>query len=345
MEQYAIVHLRGSPIKQLARRLRVVVVAIVAILWGAPTSLAQTPKELDPAARARIEQSRASIVFVRNESELAEPSSHAVGFFIRNDLVATDIEVLKERSRMLVTATTNQSMLKVLSSGNYFVPYVLLEKQAEVSPLRLGDSEQVALNNSVYMLGDEGAITAGTVTGTTIIKDTRAFLISLSINSNNKGSPIFNHHGDVIGIAVQSPDGQSAGLALPSSQLAKLKHLGEPGVGVGRGDGQLSQVGPATTDTAASAASRVDEKPVRLRAPTPRYTEAARANKIQGVVTLRVLVGADGEVKRVRVIRGLPDGLTEQAIEAARQAKFKPAMKDGKAVPYWVVLEMEFNIR
>jgi hypothetical protein len=26
----------------------------------------------------------------------------------------------------------------------------------------------------------------------------------------------------------------------------------------------------------------------------------------------------------------LPDGLTEQAIAAARQSKFKPAMKDGK---------------
>jgi hypothetical protein len=47
----------------------------------------------------------------------------------------------------------------------------------------------------------------------------------------------------------------------------------------------------------------------------------------------------------VSVVRGLPDGLTEQAIAAAREAKFKPAMKDGKPVPYWVVLEMGFNLR
>ena len=32
-------------------------------------------------------------------------------------------------------------------------------------------------------------------------------------------------------------------------------------------------------------------------------------------------------------------------IEAARQAKFKPALKDGKPVPHWVVLEMGFNLR
>jgi len=56
-------------------------------------------------------------------------------------------------------------------------------------------------------------------------------------------------------------------------------------------------------------------------------------------------VGADGDVKQVRVVRGLPDGLTEQAIEAARQAKFKPAVKDGKPVPYWVLIQMGFNLR
>ena len=149
----------------------------------------------------------------------------------------------------------------------------------------------------------------------------------------------------MIGIAAESPDGAGAGLAFSSSLLAKLKQLGEPGVGVGRGEGPPLQVGPLPKNTDISAASAVDEKPVRLKAPTPRYTEAARANQIQGSVTLRVLVGADGDVKQVKVVRGLPDGLTEQAIEAARQVKFKPAMKDGKPVPYWVVLQMEFNIR
>jgi protein TonB len=62
-------------------------------------------------------------------------------------------------------------------------------------------------------------------------------------------------------------------------------------------------------------------------------------------VLVRVLVDEDGNVKLIRVIRGLPDGLTEEAITAARQTKFKPAMKDGKPVPFWVGLEINFNIR
>jgi TonB family protein len=60
---------------------------------------------------------------------------------------------------------------------------------------------------------------------------------------------------------------------------------------------------------------------------------------------LRVLVGIDGNANAVRVVRGLPDGLTEQAIATARLTKFKPAMKDGKPVEFWVVLEMTFNLR
>ena len=79
--------------------------------------------------------------------------------------------------------------------------------------------------------------------------------------------------------------------------------------------------------------------------PQPLVVPDLHFAKSQANALERVLVGADGDVKQVKVVRGLPDGLTEQAIEAARQAKFKPAMKDGKPVPYWVVIQMEFNIR
>lgn len=330
--------------KRSAHSVRLVVVSIIASLCVAPAFQAQTPDELDSTARARIEQARASIVIVRAENESAQPVSQAVGFLIRSDLVATDSHVLNDGSRVSVTAT-KQSAIKVLSRGHYFLPYVLLEKQSEIAPLQLGDSEAVMVNDNVYMVGDQGQISAGTVTGATTIKGMRAFLISLAINSSNQGAPIFNRDGEVIGIASESPDGAGAGLAFSSSLLAKLKHLGEPGVGVGRGDGQLIPAGPPSKETGTSAASAVDEKPVPLRAPTPRYTEAARANKIQGTVTMRVLVDAAGDVKQVKVVQGLPDGLTEQAIEAARQAKFKPAMKDGKPVPYWVIIQMDFNVR
>lgn len=330
--------------KQSTRGLRIINVAMLLALCAAAT-FGQDPSELDSTARERMEQARAAIVMVKTVDQSNETISQAPGFFIRKDLIATDIENVDRNSRLQVTAATKVGTVKVLSSGNYFLPYVLLETPAEVSPLRLGDSERVALNDSVYMLNDSGEIAAGRITGTTTIKNTPAFLISLPINSTNKGAPVFNRYGEVIGIAAKSPDGQSAGLAWPSQLLATLKHLGEPGVGAGAGDGPRFSSGSAATNTNTSAASRVDTKPVRLSAPNPQYTEAARANGIQGSVVLRVLVGDDGNVSAIRVVSGLPDGLTEQAIAVARLSKFKPAMKDGKPVPYWVVLEINFTIR
>ena len=327
-------------------RVRAISVALLLALCAGATFSNQEPSELDAAARARIEQARDSMVIVTAVDQSNKTVSRALGFFIRKDLVATDSEMLDRNSRLQVTTATPQALaIKVSSAGNYVLPYVLVAPQAEVSPLKLADSERVALNDSVYVLSDSGKISAGRVTGITTIKNTRAFLLSVPIDSNNKGAPVFNRYGEVIGIAAKSPDGQSAGLVWPSNALDTMTHLGEPGGGMGRGEGPRFNNEPTANAPNPSPTPKVDTRPVRLNSPTPRYTEAARADSIQGSVTLRVLVGEDGNVSDVRVIRGLPDGLNEQAIAAARQTKFKPAMKDGKPVAYWVVLEMTFTIR
>jgi TonB family protein len=71
-----------------------------------------------------------------------------------------------------------------------------------------------------------------------------------------------------------------------------------------------------------------------------RYTEEARQNRIEGTVVLNVVFRADGRITNIRVVRGLPDGLTEKAIEAARRIRFDPAVKDG--VPVSVQGNIEF---
>jgi TonB family protein len=89
----------------------------------------------------------------------------------------------------------------------------------------------------------------------------------------------------------------------------------------------------------------VDQRPQALNNPSPRYTEEARKNKIQGVVLARVQIGPDGAVKKVTIVRGLPDGLDEQAIQAAYQLRFKPAMKGGQPVTFLQTVQIEFNLR
>ena len=87
----------------------------------------------------------------------------------------------------------------------------------------------------------------------------------------------------------------------------------------------------------------VDVKARLLTKPEPRYTADARKNNISGTVILKVIFAKTGEVKNIRVASGLPYGLTEEAINAARQIKFTPAMIDGTPVSMWMQLEYNFS--
>lgn len=90
--------------------------------------------------------------------------------------------------------------------------------------------------------------------------------------------------------------------------------------------------------------NEVDVKLRLLTKPEPTYTKDARNNKVEGTVILRVVLSKTGRVEYIRVFQGLPDGLTEKAIKAARKIKFVPAMKDGKAVSMWIQLEYNFSL-
>lgn len=88
----------------------------------------------------------------------------------------------------------------------------------------------------------------------------------------------------------------------------------------------------------------VDEK-ARIRTkPAPGYTRDARRRLTRGLVVVRCILAADETVKHIEVVTGLPDGLSEKAIEAARRIKFTPARRDGKPVSVWVLVEYRFNV-
>ncbi|HEY7184396.1 MAG TPA: TonB family protein [Blastocatellia bacterium] len=75
-----------------------------------------------------------------------------------------------------------------------------------------------------------------------------------------------------------------------------------------------------------------------------KYTEIARINRVQGTVVLQVVFDVSGVMRDIRVIRGLPDGLTRKALEAAQKIRFNPATKDGGPVSVRGSLEYTFNL-
>jgi TonB family protein len=73
-------------------------------------------------------------------------------------------------------------------------------------------------------------------------------------------------------------------------------------------------------------------KPTILYMAKASYTEDARRNGIEGEVVLNVVFAADGTINSISVMHGLPDGLTEKAVEAAKKTRFQPAVNNGAPV-------------
>ncbi len=88
-----------------------------------------------------------------------------------------------------------------------------------------------------------------------------------------------------------------------------------------------------------------DEQQKRLQhAVRPEYPEAARLAGLEGDVTLRLVIGADGAVKDVRAIAGDPE-LARGAIEAVSQWQYVPALLDGRPVSVVTTVTLAFRLR
>lgn len=129
---------------------------------------------------------------------------------------------------------------------------------------------------------------------------------------------------------------------------------GVGGVGPGRGGytggggggfGGYGGGGPGVVDYSRTFRGAEVSRKARIKSkPEPGYTDAARKFDVRGVVRVRAVLASSGAVERVAVIRGLPHGLTQSAVAAARKIKFEPAEKDGRRVSQYVTLDYNFQI-
>ncbi len=128
----------------------------------------------------------------------------------------------------------------------------------------------------------------------------------------------------------EAVEGEGVDAQVPAAGMADV--LGVPDGPPGMGSGPY-QIGGAI------------KAPERVFAADPVYPEEAREGRVQGVVILQTIIDTSGKVSNVRVLKGLPSGLTESAVEAVRQWRFRPATLEGKPVAVYYLVTVTFSVQ
>ncbi len=133
----------------------------------------------------------------------------------------------------------------------------------------------------------------------------------------------------------------SAGFA--SNSAGKASASGNRGAVQSGGFGTVD-IAPAAKPASKHVEEAAVQPVVILSKPNPAYSDEARKLGIEGEVLVEVNFLASGQVRAVRVVKGLGHGLDEAALHAAEQIRFKPALQEGHAVDFPAIAHIIFQL-
>jgi len=119
--------------------------------------------------------------------------------------------------------------------------------------------------------------------------------------------------------------------------------------GAANGSGEVQTAGfdqraSAPVQPSVAVTKSIDRPVEIVFKPTPEYTDEARSARIEGTVSLELEFTAAGDVRVLRIVRGLGHGLDEAAQRAALRIRFKPAQSDAGPVDSRATVHISFRL-
>jgi TonB family protein len=114
-------------------------------------------------------------------------------------------------------------------------------------------------------------------------------------------------------------------------------------VRAGFGDAVAAKPQTSTSRPAVPQASGITPVEITFK-PRPAYTDEARRAGIEGEILLEAVFSASGEVRVIRIVRGLPHGLNDTALAAVHAIRFRPALRHGAPVDTTATVRMNFEL-
>ncbi len=193
---------------------------------------------LSQNARAIAQAAFPSVVLIALEDANGQPVSLGSGFFVRENILATNLHVIEGASRGYVKLVGKAPRYKIdgVVAVDARRDLALLSAPGASAPaLRLGDSSRVAVGDPVFAIGNpqglEGTLSQGIVSGIRTFESDSLLQITAPISPCSSGGPILDANGAVIALALGLfREGQNLNFAIPSMYIERLlTNIGAPG--------------------------------------------------------------------------------------------------------------------
>jgi len=181
-------------------------------------------------SRDIAQQAFPSVVMLVMEDDNGQPLSLGSGFFVREDIVATNLHVVEGSVggyAKIVGQKYKYSIAGYVAINERWDLILLKIKDANAPALSFGDSTKIAVGDEVFAVGNpkglEGTFSKGIISAIRKIEEDTLLQITAPISPGSSGGPILNSEGDVIGISVATfRGGQNLNFAIPVSYLSNL---------------------------------------------------------------------------------------------------------------------------
>jgi protein TonB len=147
-----------------------------------------------------------------------------------------------------------------------------------------------------------------------------------------------------VGIPVPVPDAE----VNPEQTIASQKELSEvqgPATTTGSGDGGVQvQQDIKIEDEDPADFVPVEKQPVPVKEVRPEYPDIARRANLEGTVWVKILVDKEGKAKKAVIMKSDNEMFNDNAIKAALQWVFTPAMMNNGPVAVWAAVPFRFKL-
>lgn len=179
-------------------------------------------------------EAKKSIVLLVAYDSSNIPLSLGSGFFIDSQHIATNYHVVNGASRIIYQVIDSKKTYEVKSISSYSerLDLAVLEVREANIPLKIRDNLYGEIGKKVVAIGNPkgltGSVSEGIISGVRSHDEFTFLQITAPISPGSSGGPLFNEHGEVIGVTTLTLlDSQNLNFAVASFLINQLKSKGK----------------------------------------------------------------------------------------------------------------------